>query len=164
MNIRKITINDAQMYLNLLTQLDSQTQFMMYEEGERSKVVEDTKNEIKRVLELGSLMLVLEHNKLLVGYLTAERGFANRIKHSAYITVGILADYQGQGLGKKLFTQLKNWAITNNITRLELTVMKHNTAGVSLYKKMGFVIEGIKQKSLIVNGQYVDEYYMALVR
>lgn len=39
--------------------------------------------------------------------------------------------------------------------------MSHNKAGVALYKKQGFEIEGTKRHSLLVNGQFVDEYYMA---
>jgi len=55
------------------------------------------------------------------------------------------------------------WAQGNNIKRLELTVMKHNQAGIALYKKHGFEIEGIKKSSMLVNGSYVDEYYMAKI-
>ena len=36
-----------------------------------------------------------------------------------------------------------------------------NEAGIALYKKRGFEVEGTKKHSLLVNGQYVDEYYMA---
>jgi RimJ/RimL family protein N-acetyltransferase len=39
--------------------------------------------------------------------------------------------------------------------------MTHNIAGIALYKKMGFEIEGTKRDSLLINGEYVDEYYMS---
>lgn len=41
--------------------------------------------------------------------------------------------------------------------------MIYNENAVNLYKKVGFKIEGIKEKSSIVDGQYVDEYYMAKI-
>jgi len=41
--------------------------------------------------------------------------------------------------------------------------MTHNQAGVALYKKYGFEIEGTKKSSVFVNGVYVDEYYMAKI-
>ena len=44
---------------------------------------------------------------------------------------------------------------------LELTVMTHNTAGIALYKKQGFAIEGTKRHSLLLNGQFIDEFYMS---
>lgn len=41
--------------------------------------------------------------------------------------------------------------------------MKHNEGGIRLYKKMGYEIGGIKVKSLKVDENYVDEYYMAKI-
>lgn len=34
-------------------------------------------------------------------------------------------------------------------------------AGMALYKKQGFEIEGVRRQALVVNNHYVDEYYMA---
>jgi Acetyltransferases, including N-acetylases of ribosomal proteins len=104
---------------------------------------------------------VTEENSEIIGFLSAERGFANRIKHSAYIVVGILENYRGKKIGTKLFEELEKWAENNFIYRLELTVMTNNEGAVMLYKKMGFKIEGIKEKSLIVDENFVNEYYMA---
>jgi RimJ/RimL family protein N-acetyltransferase len=47
------------------------------------------------------------------------------------------------------------------IHRLELTVVTENQAGLQLYKKMGFEIEGTKRQSLYIDGKFVDEYYMS---
>jgi RimJ/RimL family protein N-acetyltransferase len=88
-------------------------------------------------------------------------GNARRNKHSAYIVVGILKDYRGQGVGTKLFKELEQWAFNHNIHRLELTVVTRNETGLSLYKKMGFQIEGTKRHSLFIDGEFVDEYYMS---
>jgi len=60
-----------------------------------------------------------------------------------------------------LFHRLADWAKQQHIHRLELTVMTHNTVGIALYKKQGFAIEGTKRHSLLINGQYVDEFYMS---
>lgn len=48
-------------------------------------------------------------------------------------------------------------------TFLELTVECPNRAAKHLYEKSGFKVEGIKTKSMLVNGNYVDEYYMAKI-
>ena len=47
------------------------------------------------------------------------------------------------------------------IHRLELTVMAHNFKAVALYERAGFTIEGSRRHSLLVDGSYVDEHYMA---
>ncbi len=59
-----------------------------------------------------------------------------------------------------LLTELERWARNRHIHRLELTVVADNQRALSLYRKMGFEQEGVKRHSLLIHGQYVDEYYM----
>ncbi|WP_042455463.1 GNAT family N-acetyltransferase [Neobacillus dielmonensis] len=161
MIVRKIKLSDAESYLELCKTLDTETKFMLFEPGERKTTVEKQTQRIKDLLsEDLSTILVCESNGKLVGHLAAIREGKRRIVHSAYIVVGILQDYTGKGIGTQLFTELENWAAANQVHRLELTVMCHNEAAVALYKKMGFEIEGVKRHSLIIDGNYIDEYYM----
>lgn len=162
MLIREIHENDAEGFLHLCKTLDEETQFMMLEPGERLTTVAEQRERIKRLLlRDNQIILVAEASDRLVGYLAALGGDYKRNRHSAHIVVGILQEFAGQGIGTRLFAELKTWASSRNIHRLELTVMAHNTTALGLYKKMGFEIEGTKQDSLWVNGRYVDEYYMA---
>lgn len=161
MLIRKIRIDDAEKYLAMLKKLDNETKYMMYEPNERCTTIPEVRDYIRSMDANNSLLLVAEENSEIIGFLSAERGFANRIKHIAYIVVGILEEYRGKKIGTKLFEELGKWAETNGILRLELTVMTHNEGAIKLYKKMGFKIEGVKEKSLIVDENFVNEYYMA---
>ena len=85
----------------------------------------------------------------------------NRIKHTAYISIGVLQNYRKRGIGKALFVEIENWAKESGVTRLELTVMCHNTSAVALYENIGFEIEGIRRNAMIIDGKYINEYYMA---
>ena len=162
MLIRTIQPDDAEQFLNLRKKIDEETQFMMFEPGERTTTVEEQRDYIERlILQENSTTFVAEHNGQLVGYLSASGGEFRRNRHSAHIVIGILQDYTGQGIGGQLFAALEEWAHQMSISRLELTVMIHNKAALALYRKRGFEIEGTKKHSLLVNGQYVDEYYMA---
>ncbi|GAA0180966.1 GNAT family N-acetyltransferase [Clostridium sediminicola] len=160
MIIRRVEIKDSERFLNMLIQLDNETNNMMFEPGERKTTIEKMKSNISNIDNSKALTLVAEDKGNIIGFLSAERGFANRIKHSAYIVIGLLKDYRGRNIGVKFFEEMEKWALECNITRLELTVMTHNEGAIRLYSKMGFKIEGTKEKSLIVNGKYVDEYYM----
>ncbi|WP_407927862.1 GNAT family N-acetyltransferase [Gracilibacillus suaedae] len=51
--------------------------------------------------------------------------------------------------------------MTGRSRRMELTVAASNRSAVALYKKIGFEIEGTKRKALLVENEYLDEYYMA---
>ena len=108
-----------------------------------------------------TIFVAERENNELVGYLFAIGGNAKRNKHSAFIVVGISENYRGQGVGTKLFKELEKWATQHDIHRLELTVVTRNQAGLSLYKKMGFEVEGTKRHSLFINDEFVDEYYMS---
>lgn len=163
MIIRKIEIKDSERFLNMLKQLDNETNYMMFESGERKTTIEEMNSKIRAIHDSKSLTLVAEDEVDIVGFLSSEIGFAKRIRHSAYIVIGILKDYRGKGIGVKLFEELEKWSLENNVTRLELTVMKHNEGAIRLYEKMGFKKEGLKEKSLIVEGKYVDEYYMGKI-
>lgn len=160
MEIRTLNVKDAKDYLALMQTLDSETSFMLYEENERTASVTDMGKRIEGALLNGDCLLGAYVDGYMVAFIHAERGFAKRIRHSAYIVVGVLKGYSGKGIGKVLFDAVEAWAIKAGVTRLELTVMIHNERAVKLYKAMGFFVEGIKKQSLIVNGAYVDEYYM----
>lgn len=161
--IRKIHIDDGKKLLNLMLQLDQETQHMMYEPGERKVDEKRMTSRIEYILHSGSMMIVSEAGEHLNGFLMLERGQPNRIKHSAYIVIGILKEYHGQGIGRDLFSQAIEWAKAEGLHRLSLTVKVDNHNALGLYEKIGFNIEGIKKDSMLVDGKYVDEYYMGLL-
>ena len=53
------------------------------------------------------------------------------------------------------------WTAEKDIHRIELVVLRDNISAIGLYKKMGFVEEGVRKQSSYLNGQFVDEIYMA---
>jgi len=161
MLIRPIQPEDAKYFQSMLLELDKETAFMMYEPGERPENIEKMRERILNIIECGNLMLVAVSGNDVVGFLSAERGRPNRIKHTAYIVTGIRQAFQGMGIGTSFFKELDKWVGENLITRLELTVMCPNTIARHLYEKNGFIIEGVKKNAMLVNKEYVDEYYMA---
>ena len=158
MQIREIYKSEARAYFECLKSIDQETKFMMFEPDERQfdedLIVNNLSNE--NDLFLGAFS---EHE--IVGFLAAKRGNFRRIRHSAYIVIGIRQTFQGQGIGSKLFDKLDEWARKNQLKRLELTVEVSNTPAINLYEKHGFSIEGIKSKTMLVDGEFVDEYMMA---
>ena len=159
--LRIITEADATAFLQMLLQLDQETKHMMYEPGERPQNLERILSNIKAAGDNGDLLLGVFHQDACLGFLSASRGEYHRIRHSSYVVIGLLKQAQGLGLGSRLFEELIHWAKQSKVTRLELTVMCHNKEAFALYQKYGFEIEGVKRNSLIVEGSYVDEYYMA---
>ncbi|MDM0866070.1 GNAT family N-acetyltransferase [Clostridium perfringens] len=86
-----------------------------------------------------------------------------RKKHVGVITLMVNSDYQNKGIGSLLMDKLINLSESLNIIRLELCVFRNNYKAINLYKKFGFKEEGIKVKSALKNGEYIDEIMMARI-
>lgn len=86
-----------------------------------------------------------------------------RKKHVGVITLMVNSDYQNKGIGSLLMDKLINLSESLNIIRLELCVFRDNYKAINLYKKFGFKEEGIKVKSALKNGEYIDEVMMARI-
>lgn len=161
-SIRTIQLADAEPLLQLQHQLDRETQFMLFEPGERTRTSAEQHRYIEHLQAEGhSTIFVAEDGGQLVGYLSATGSALKRVRHTAYIVIGIRKAYTGQGIGTNFFAALEEWASQKHLHRLELTVMAHNQAGIALYQKRGFVIEGTKKHAIVLNGEYIDEYAMA---
>lgn len=163
---RNLGVEEVEDFWNFLNALDVETNYMMYEPNEREQrtSIQELKDDIQSNVINGNdfLQIATEDNKI-IGYIRAERGKFNRISHTVYIVIGILKNYSGKGIGSTFFENLDKWAKENNIIRLELTVECHNKVARRLYEKNGFEIEGIRAKSMFVEGEFIDEYYMAKI-
>jgi len=134
---------------------------MLREPGERSTSVEEQRQHIDFVLARGGMIFVAEHDGQLVGHLGATMYAFRRVCHSATIVIGIIQEWTHRGVGNSLFAAMEEWARQKHLHRLELTVMTNNIAGIALYKKRGFEIEGMRKDAYLVRDRYIDEYLMA---
>lgn len=85
-----------------------------------------------------------------------------RVRHIGDVFLGIKKAYWGNGLGSILMEEAIEWAKTSaSIRRLQLTVQKRNLAAVHLYKKVGFIVEGLQERgACIEGGEFLDVYLM----
>ncbi|GGH81422.1 RimJ/RimL family protein N-acetyltransferase [Pullulanibacillus pueri] len=163
MLIREIQPEDAACFTNLVQQVEAESEFMLMEAGERKTSFEKQRQQLERLSqqENSTIFVAEDDDGQLVGYLIVIGGNVKRKKHSAYLVIGILQNYRGQGIGTALFQTLDKWGKAHHLSRLELSVVTQNVAGIALYKKRGFDIEGTKRQSLVIDGTFYDEYYMA---
>ena len=161
MRIRQAIRNDSEQIIAVMTNAEA-SNFMLFGPGERKLQPEQFAQYIDKVHDSHhSALFVAEIDEKVVAYLIVQGNEPTRIAHRAYLVIGIHSDYRGRKIGTALFSHVENWAKENSIHRLELTVMENNEAGIALYKKMGFDIEGTKRDSLYVDEQYINEYYMS---
>jgi L-phenylalanine/L-methionine N-acetyltransferase len=113
----------------------------------------------------GLYHLVASVDEEVVGHLGLESFARPRRRHVGEIGMAVRDDWQGKGVGTALVEAAldlaDNWL---NLTRIELSVYTDNAAGITLYEKFGFEIEGTHCRYAFRNGEYVDAYSMARIR
>jgi L-phenylalanine/L-methionine N-acetyltransferase len=108
------------------------------------------------------LFLVAERGGEVVGNAGVQPIAHLRRRHAAGIGMAVAGHAQGQGVGTALMAAIVDWADHwAQLLRLELTVYTDNAAAQTLYRKFGFVEEGVHRAYALRDGVYVDALAMA---
>lgn len=162
--MRAPTVDDAAAMNSFFLRLDQETKYMLYEPGERSVTEEGQGKFLKAAGETGNpLILVYEEGGEIVGYCGVRRENLRKNRHCSSLVIGVLEAFRGKGIGKQLLDATIRNAATAGIKRIELTVVSENTDAIRLYEKTGFRVEGERENSLLIDGEYYSELYMALL-
>lgn len=109
-------------------------------------------------------VLVAEVDEQVIGLLGVDLWTGRRAR-TAHLGMMVHVDFQGQGVGSALMEAAidlaENWL---NCTRIELSVFTDNEAGIALYRKYGFEVEGTLRDYAVRAGRYDDVYLMARLR
>jgi RimJ/RimL family protein N-acetyltransferase len=92
--------------------------------------------------------------------------FLNTAHHSAFFQLYIgRADGRGKGIGYSALMSVVQYAFEClKLNRIWLQVLPDNTAAIRLYKKLGFVQEGIERQSNFFEGQFRDQLRFSLLK
>lgn len=162
--IRVATAADAGAVRALRTALFAETDFMLWEPAEFRDSAADEARQIERLNAApNSRFVVAMQGDEAVGFCVAAGGTVNRTRHSATLALGVRRSHWGRGIGGALLADMVGWSRSAAITRLELTVHTSNLRAIGLYLHGGFQVEGLRRKSLVVDGREVDEYLMSKV-
>ena len=82
-----------------------------------------------------------------------------------YIGMDIHQDWRGKKLAFPSYCMFVPFIFkTFDLHKIALEVLSTNIRAISLYRKLGFVIEGIKRDEVLKNGRYVDSIVMSLLK
>ena len=89
----------------------------------------------------------------------------NRSRVSSF-GVGIYdREYLGKGYGREAIALLLDWAFDDrNFDRIWLTTWATNERAIRCYQALGFVQEARLRRHIFLDGEYVDELIMGLLR
>jgi ribosomal protein S18 acetylase RimI-like enzyme len=126
--------------------------------------LEGTRSFVREILAgAGVQMLAVTLNNEIVGWCDIIWNPLEGFRHTGRLGMGLLPDYRGIGLGKRLAVETIRSARQAGIERVELEVFASNARAVALYRGLGFVREGVKLRARKLDGQYDDMVLMALL-
>ena len=89
-------------------------------------------------------------------------GTALRRRHVMGLGIAVATEAQGQGVGTALMQALCDYADRwAQVLRIELTVYTDNQRAIALYRRFGFVEEGLMRAYALRDGRFVDALAMA---
>ena len=109
----------------------------------------------------GSPLLVLIADSDVVGWCNVFPLPRSVQAHVGSVAMGLRPEWRGQGWGTKLMREAVGRAHAFGFTRVELTVYSDNVRAHALYTKLGFIEEGVKLRSVRIDGVEFDEIMMA---
>lgn len=164
--LRDITEADAEGYRACLDRVAAERRYLAFT---AAPPLPEVKFYIKAMLQRGlPFIIAVDGTGKVVGWCnihvlpqTPHRvGFS----HVGTVGMGLDAPYRGQGLGREMLQSVFDIAGRVGIERVELQVYASNESAVKLYRKFGFVTEGVKSRARKMDGQYDDIIMMARLR
>ncbi|MPQ31349.1 GNAT family N-acetyltransferase [Clostridium estertheticum] len=160
--LRCPTKYDAIELSKLRVKIDGETENLDRESGEGLLTPNDFQKLIyEDSIAKKTIFLIAEVEHKILGFTRCEGMKLSRFRHKAEFGLCISKEYWGYGIGKILLQKVMMWAATVETKKISLTVVQANTKAIQLYKKYGFIEEGLLIKDRIhKDGNYYNTVMM----
>jgi len=112
------------------------------------------------------LLVVADVDNEVVGCLAALQADGGRrpeTAHTAKVGLHIREQFRGVGIGPYLLEYCIAWGRDHGFKKLEANIFTTNQRSLNLFKKSGFVEEGVRQNRIHVGGMFISEVLMGKV-
>jgi len=157
--VRAITLADVAGYRTCVGTVMRERKYLAYLEPFS---LAETASFVAGNIDKGNPHFVAEDAGRIVGWCDVARECVPTYAHEGMLGMGVLADYRGRGLGERLLRATLAAAAGAGFERIALSVYGSNTRAASLYRKVGFVLEGTRLRGRKLDGVYDDVHMMAL--
>jgi ribosomal protein S18 acetylase RimI-like enzyme len=108
------------------------------------------------------LMLVALDGDKVVGNGIIEREKIKRFGHRAELSITVLKEYWGNGIGTQLMKMMVDFCKRSGVHSVSLYARADNFSAISLYKKFGFETVGIYKDYFLIKNKLYDAIFMRL--
>jgi RimJ/RimL family protein N-acetyltransferase len=122
----------------------------------------DTLRFVKSSLENWNPMMVALAGDKVIGWCDVRREFFPSRAHRGTLGMGLLPEWRGRGVGRRLLEATLAQARRSGFKRIELDVHADNSRAIALYEKAGFVREGVVRDASLIDSVFRDAILMAI--
>lgn len=127
----------------------------------QSPPIESTTAFVASNLAKGNPHFVVLDDAQIVGWCDIVRQERETRAHCGTLGMGLLPDWRGQGIGRRLIETAIAAAWERGFKRIELTVNAGNEPAERLYRAVGFTVEGRFRQAARFGEAYLDVIAMA---
>ena len=124
--------------------------------------LEQTREFVSKIVERSIPQVVAIESEKVVGWCDVLPGTMAGTSHVGRLGMGLLSQWRGRGLGRRLMNECIALARRVGIEKVELEVYGDNVAALKLYKAYGFKQEGVRLRARRYEGREQDIVMMAL--
>lgn len=160
--VRRIESKDANGFYDALCSVAKERKYLLtVEPAPFGKIQEFVLNNISN----DRPQFVAEFDSTIIGWADIlPRSNYESMSHVGSLGMGVISEFRKKGVGDKLLKATIKYAWKYGFKRLEIEVFSDNTSAINLYKKHGYLIEGVKKKARFIDGGYQDLDIMGQVR
>lgn len=153
---------DESALFKLIKEVYQTSLFMSEDFDEKFPSFSGFQNFLKQIDKIqGAFLLVALYDDQPAGYLVTEPKQTLRLKHTAWLNMGVLEVFRGKGIGKMLvdaaFERIQD---EKTIEIVYLMVRADNFPAVKLYHQKGFETIATLEKDTKIGSQYFDGILM----
>jgi L-amino acid N-acyltransferase YncA len=97
----------------------------------------------------------------VIGWVHLESRNVQKLDHVVYLTMGLLDEYRGLGIGGKLMDRAVTWASERGYRKVSSNVPATNDSAIDFLEQNGWEREGVRPDHYHIDGQFVDEVLLS---
>jgi N-acetylglutamate synthase-like GNAT family acetyltransferase len=108
------------------------------------------------------IFFVATVNDEVVGWVHLTVPELEKLQHTAELTLGVIEDYRGHGIGGHLLERGLGWAKEHGFEKVYQSIPSTNEDAIEFIEAHGGEVESVREDHYKVDGEYVDEVMMAI--
>jgi RimJ/RimL family protein N-acetyltransferase len=164
LSISRAHPDDASIVIDFVNQIAGETDNLTFGGGEFHLSVDQEKQYFLDLQKSkNSIFIIGKIDSQIVSVADLSSSPIARLEHAGVIGLSVMKDYWHIGVGTAMLQYLISWAEQSKIIRkINLGVRTSNLRAITLYRRMGFIEEGIKTRSMYINQKFCDTLKMGL--